>query len=580
MRTKPRRCVICVLLAILTLAAYWPVFQNGFVAYDDGCYITENPHVRQGISPGSIAWAFTAKSTKDTGNWHPLTMISHMLDCQIYGLNPTYHHLTNLVLHTANVLLLFVLLVVITGSTWRSAFVAALFAVHPLHVESVAWAAERKDVLSTLFWLLTMFAYVGYARRPGAAKHAPVLVLFALGLMAKPMLVTLPVVLLIVDYWPLRRSAGDKKRPGLSWKRLITEKLPMLALAFAASGVAMWAQRISDSVKTLDLIPVTVRLDNAAVSCVQYIMKMLWPRPLAVFYPHPMRSIPVWMVIGSILLLVVISAAVIALRKTRPYLFAGWLWYLVTLLPIVGIVQVGNQGMADRYTYIPLIGIFVAITWLAADLLKKVAIAGKVAIACVVLVPLACLTWQQVGYWKTSLTLFEHAAATTKNNRMAHNNIAAQLMQMGDINGALEHLYICLDISPDQPEIINNVAIVLEQLGQSQDAIDRLRAGLRINKHNALLTNCLAMRLLTAGDKRLRDPSEALVLAERANRWTHYSNPENLDTLAHAYAAKGKFDESIATEQKALKVAESLDPRPDVTGFRETLAKFRAHLTY
>ncbi len=341
-----------------TLGAFWQVLDCGFVNYDDITYVG-SPHVQSGLTVDNIKWAFKAIHC---GNWHPLTSISHMLDCQIYGLNPRWHHLTNLLLHIANTVLLFLVLVRMTGLPWRSAFVAGLFAVHPLHVESVAWVAERKDVLSTFFWMLTMYAYVRYVEHPRLTSYAPVLVFLALGLMAKPMLVTLPFVLLLLDYWPLGRFASGKKQAWPGW-RLILEKAPLYMLAAASSVVTYLVQQKGGAMISFAQASFSARAANAVLSYGKYLWKTIWPTGLAVFYPYPADPAAAWKVGGTALVLVCISALVIFAARRRPYLATGWLWYLGTLVPVIGLVQVGEQAMADRYTYIPLIGLFIMVAW-------------------------------------------------------------------------------------------------------------------------------------------------------------------------------------------------------------------------
>ena len=389
--------LICVLLAVITLAAYWRVMGCGFVNVDDNVYITKNPHISAGLTAENVKWALTAI---DAANWHPLTWLSYLVDVAISGtVDAEQFHLTNLLLHLANVLLLFLLLRRLTKSVWRSAFVAALFAVHPLHVESVAWIAERKDVLSTLFWLLTVWAYARYADRTSAGRYVLVVVLFSLGLMAKPMLVTLPIVLLLLDYWPLgrfkakgespkskvespkskvaqlstpnaqRQEPGTMPKPALG--KLVWDKAPLLLLSLASCVITYYAQLHGKTVTAIEAIPLGMRVSNAVVAYLLYIWKMVWPAKLAVLYPHPGPTLPIWLVVVSSAFLVSISALVIRYGRKRPYLAVGWLWYVIMLIPVIGIVQVGEQAMADRYTYVPLIGVFVMIAWGAREFLGK-----------------------------------------------------------------------------------------------------------------------------------------------------------------------------------------------------------------
>ncbi len=378
-----REILICLFLVLATLTVYWQVGNYEFVNFDDDKYIIENFHVQKGLTRDSVIWAFTATHVS---NWHPLTWLSHMLDFQLYGLNPSGHHLTNVFFHLVNTLLLFLVLKLMTGALWRSGLVAALFAVHPLHVESVVWVAERKDVLSTLFWMLTLWAYLGYTKRPGVKRYLVILLAFALGLMAKPMLVTLPFVLLLLDYWPLKRiELGQSaiglpaasqpstiaNKPGAQAFRLLLEKTPMFVLAAVSSVVTFIVQKSGGAVGALETYPFKIRMANALLSYVIYLKKMIWPQNLAVFYPHPGQSLPMWQAAGAGLLLVVVSIAVIRAGRRYPYLPVGWLWYVGTLVPVIGLVQVGDQAMADRYTYVSLIGLFIVVAWGVPDVARS-----------------------------------------------------------------------------------------------------------------------------------------------------------------------------------------------------------------
>ncbi|MEO6196456.1 MAG: hypothetical protein ABIS20_25835 [Thermoanaerobaculia bacterium] len=425
-------------LALLTLAAYLPALHNGFVNLDDGLYVTGNPQVQKGITRASAAWALTANVAN---NWHPLTLLSHQLDCQLFGLDPAGHHATSLLLHLANTLLLFAVLRGMTGAVWRSAAVAALFAVHPAHVESVAWVAERKDVLSALFWILAMAAWTSYARRPSPGRYLLVALMMLLGLMAKPMVVTLPFALLLLDVWPLERR-------GLGWKRLIAEKLPLLALSAAASLVTLRYQRTS--LAPLDLVPWSVRLANAAVAYASYLGKLLLPRNLAVFYPIPL-AIPAWQVAAATALLAALTALATWKARRAPWLLVGWLWFLGTLVPVIGLVQVGRQAMADRYTYLPSIGLFVAIVWgiawgIAALARERRAILATASAAAIL--ALAVGTWKQAGTWHDSVALYRHALAVTRGNYVAHVGLAKALTAERNLEGAEEEYRAALALRP------------------------------------------------------------------------------------------------------------------------------------
>ena len=489
-----KHVLIVLFLVVATLSVYMRAGGNGFVNYDDNRYVTANPHVATGITPGNVGWAFT---TTTASNWHPLTWLSHMTDCQLYGLNPRWHHLTSVALHALNAVLLFLLLARMTHAPWRSAFVAALFALHPLHVESVAWVAERKDVLSTLFFLLTLLVYARYVERPGPARYVPVFCLYALGLMAKPMLVTLPCVLLLLDYWPLGRyRTANPARPvlpgdgdsrgklvnGSSVGRLVLEKVPLFLLAAASGMITVYAQKSGEALASLEVVPYGLRISNAFVAYVAYIGKMFWPAGLSVIYPLP-PGVPLWQVAGAVLLLSGISILAILLRGSAPFLLVGWLWYLGTLVPVIGLVQVGIQAFADRYSYIPLIGLFMCIAWAVPE----AASAGRrqrallAASAALVLVVFAAATWRQTGFWKDSRKLFTHALAVTSGNYMAHLNLGTALAEQGNLAEAMDHYDAALRINPNLAIAHFNLGNGLLAQGRRAEAVSQYRAALRIN---------------------------------------------------------------------------------------------------
>jgi hypothetical protein len=387
-------------LVLATIIAYQPVCNNRFVNYDDDKYVTNNANIKNGLTSQSLLWAFTSQ---DASNWHPLTWISHILDFQLFGLSPLGHHLISVLLHIINILLLFYILQKITGAVWPSAFVACLFAVHPLHVESVAWIAERKDVLSTLFGLLTLVTYVHYVKQPSITRYTLTVVLFAFGLMAKPMLITLPFVLLLLDYWPLKRPIYSK----FSILNLLLEKVPLFILAAMSSVITYTVQKSGRSVTGTDILPLGVRISNAMVSYISYIGKMIYPSALAVLYPHPQQGLPAWKVIAAAVLLVTITTGAIISARWRRYLPMGWFWYLGTLAPVIGIVQVGHQAMADRYTYLPSVGIFIMVAWSAVELLGKKRI-GRI-ILTISSAALPCLNMQSTQQ-NTTLECIMHSA--------------------------------------------------------------------------------------------------------------------------------------------------------------------------
>jgi tetratricopeptide (TPR) repeat protein len=540
-------------LIAVNLIVYASVWHHEFVDYDDRAYVTENAVVSGGLTWHGVAWAFT---TGDEANWHPLTWLSHMLDVQLYGLSPGPHHLTNLLFHIASTLLLFGLLHRMTGALGRSAFVAGLFAVHPLHVESVAWVAERKDVLSTLFWMLALWAYVEYVRRPQLLRYLLVLLFFALGLMAKPMLVTLPFVLLLLDFWPLGRVAlgpnpedrvpprNGRSTPG----HLVWEKIPLLALSIVSSVVTLIVQRRGRAVIGLDAIPLKLRVANALVSSVAYIGKMLWPTRLAVLYPYA-RSLPGWWVAGALVGLMGVSVAVIWAGRRHPYLPVGWLWYLGTLVPVIGLVQVGHQAMADRYTYVPLIGLFVIVAWGVPDLLVRCRL-RRIALpaAGLVILGYAITARGQLQYWENSTALWTHALEVTTGNYIAHNNIGLILARQGRNDEAICEFLEVLWINPDYAEAHNSLGIILAGQGKLDEAIAHYSEALRIKPDYAEAYNNLGIALARLGrtGEAIDELSEALRI-----------NPDLVEAhnnLGIALATQGKLDEAIAHYTEALRI--------------------------
>ena len=482
---RHRKMIVSLLLVAVIIAAFWQVKNCDFINFDDGPYVTANIHIIPGITVKGIIWAFTAFQA---GNWHPLTWLSHMVDCQLYGLKPAGHHLTNLILHIANTLLLFLFFTRVTRAFWASAMLAALFALHPLRVESVAWVAERKDVLSTFFWMTTLWAYYWYVARPALPRYLLVLLSFALGLMSKPMLVTLPLVLLLLDYWPLARIQGRlaavaaPAKTGLSpdtrkpLGALVLEKAPLLALAAFFSFITVLAQK--QAIVPIELEPLKVRLANALLSYWLYLGKMIWPSRLAVFYPHSGAGISGWGVIAAVLALV--SGSILACSKARkyPYLPVGWFWYLGTLVPVIGLVQVGEQAMADRFTYIPSIGFFLIIVWGTRDLTARWRRQKLFLVLAAVIILTSCtfLTWRQVGYWRNSISLFERALAVTSNNSLAHINLGRPYLEAGRIDEAIIQYQKAIKIHPRFAGAYYDLGICLGMQGKLRS---RLSANLR-----------------------------------------------------------------------------------------------------
>lgn len=536
-------------LVLLTCAAYWRVCGCEFTNYDDTQYVLWNTHVRTGLSPANLAWAFNLGYAS---NWHPLTWMSHMLDCTLFGLKPAGHHAVNLLLHLANTVLLFLLLNKLTKSHWKSALVAALFAVHPLHVESVAWIAERKDVLSALFWMLTMWAYVRYTERPSTKHYALVGLSFAFGLMAKPMLVTLPLMLLLLDYWPLGRFGGaqaksrKKAEPWIGW-RLIREKLPLIGLSAVSSALTFIAQRRGESVASMSRVPVVFRVENSLISYASYLLKTVWPRGLAPFYPYPMEAIAVWKVAASILVLTAISLLVYSKRRTAPYLAFGWVWYLVTLLPVIGLVQVGAQSMADRYTYIPLIGVFVAIVWGVSGSIGNKAVhrTALTAASLVVVVVLAACTWVQAGYWQNSIALFTHTMNVTENNYTAYANLATAYAAKKDYAEAESYYVRALKFRSDTATLHFDYANTLHALGKVDQAAQEYAEALRLKPdfHDAEDN-------LSALKRKQEYAARAKVLLQQsgsnpADAATHLNKAVALDAEGKSVEAEREYREAI-----------------------------------
>ncbi|HET6370756.1 MAG TPA: tetratricopeptide repeat protein [Nitrospiria bacterium] len=615
--------IVSLLLVGATLVLFWQTHRFEFINYDDNQYVTENPHVKAGLSLEGMRWAFT---TTTAGNWHPLTWLSHMLDVQLFALSPGPHHLVNLLFHLINTLLLFLVLLRMTKQLWPSAFTAALFAVHPLHVESVAWIAERKDVLSTFFGLLTLWAYLRYAEVSGGLqrlyRYLLVLLLFALGLMAKPMLVTLPFVLLLIDYWPLQRVSGFGSRvsgsrksvpssgfrvqgsatkvsgsgfrvPGSKSKDqgsrrtsidseqmgnavtsresdsklgtrnpepgtfLLLEKLPLIALSLASCVVTFIAQRSGGAVSSFGRLSLGIRIENALVSYVAYILKMLWPLNLAIFYPHPKNTLPLWEIVGSAFLLLAVSIAAFRKAKSRPYLVTGWLWYLGTLVPVIGLVQVGAQAMADRYTYFPLIGIFIMIAWGVADLVaawprRKIILAAS---ACTVIALLGAATWVQIGYWKNSTTLFTHAIRVMPGNYVAYKSLGLALADQGKMNEAISQYERAIAIDPNFAEAHNSLGNTLFKQKRFDEAAARFSRAVSIEPGYEPARYNLGLVLIEQGKL-----PEAVAELTRAIALDP-NDQKAQSSMGLALARQGKTQEAIVYYDRAL----ALNPDDEVT---------------
>jgi protein O-mannosyl-transferase len=634
--TRPR--VLALLLVLMTVAAYLPVRQCGFLAYDDQLYVTDNPMVRAGLTSAGIKWAFM---TAHADNWHPLTWLSHMTDCELFGLRPGAHHLVNVLFHAVNAALLFLLLLRATGAMWPAAFVAAMFALHPLHVESVAWVSERKDVLSTFFGLLAMAAYVRFVAgnkwqatrtkrvsasmathvtRQVSQPYALALLFFALGLMAKPMLVTLPFLLVLLDWWPLQRVSGLRSQTSRSRAqhgsrnselvRLLFEKWPFFVLTVLSCLVTFLAQR-TQAVVSLEQLPFGLRLANAFRSYALYLFKAIWPANLSLMYPFP-SHVPAWQLAGAGVLLGAISWFAWRLRRRCPYLLVGWLWYLGMLVPVIGLVQVGGQAMADRYTYLPLVGILIAAAFGAQDLAKRFPNGNKLASIAATVLLTACLfaTERQLRYWHDSVALFSHAISVTENNALAHanlgfafyrekrlddaiseferalklqptnvdtyNNLGVVLLHKGRVDEALAQFDIALNLRPDSADVHANRARALSGKGDTAAAIAECETALRLKPDYVEAENNLAWILATSPEPSLRNGPRALDLGREAARLSNYNDPHILDTLAAAFAETGQFAEAIKVGEQAMQLTTDQTNAVPAHALRLRLEGYRA----
>jgi tetratricopeptide (TPR) repeat protein len=592
-----QKVILCLLLTLVTLASYNPIVHSGFVFLDDVPYILSNPPVRAGLTWATVKWSFTSVHA---GYWHPLTWLSHALDCQLFGLNPAGHHYMSLLFHASNAVLLFLLLLEATGATWASLMVAALFALHPENVESVAWAAERKNVLSMFFFLLALWAYGRYANaktnRSGLRRYAAVFGCFALGLMAKPQIITLPCVLLLWDYWPLRRmfaqpEAGSAEDGQVfaprSFSYLVREKLPLFALVAISSVITVWSQRVGSAVRTLSEFSLSSRVENAIVSYAKYLANTFWPVRLAPMYPHPENSLPAWQIILSAAILVSVTGAVFRWRDRR-YLAVGWLWFVGTLVPMIGIVQVGQQGMADRFAYIPMIGLFVALVWGVAEAAQRKSIPAiwLAAPAVVVLATLGALTYRQLAYWHDGETLWRYTLTVTRDNYLAHDNLAMVLDQQGRVEEAIREFHAAESLHDYPLGQVLSLGIYEQRNGHVQEAIaqytkvyessqdQKQRASAMDQRglaycqikdyeqsmqsyQNALQLNPDETAALTGtGMLALRSGNSSLAVKQFSHAVKIEPTDVGLLFLADALREAGRSDEANATQQMAEKISQ------------------------
>jgi Flp pilus assembly protein TadD len=622
-RSRYQILVICGLLLLAVGLVFGQTVRHEFVNFDDPEYVCENPQVSAGLTAHGVTWAFTQSHG---ANWIPVTWVSLMLDCQLYGLNAGGYHLTNVLLHAVTVVLLFLVLQWMTGCLWPSALVAVLFAVHPLRVESVAWVTERKDVLSGLFFMLTLGAYVGYARhRFSLGRYLAVMVFFALGLMAKATLVTLPLVLLLLDYWPLGRTtpAATRDTPVPSGgrgdrfallMRLLLEKVPLLALVAVSCVVTVWAQR--EALVPIEQLPLWWRMGNALVSYVTYLGQFFYPVGLAVLYPRPSLDLPFWKVFGASLVLVSITAVALLWRRRCPCLLAGWLWYLGMLLPVIGLVQFGVQAVADRFSYLPQIGLCIALVWAVAEACRSWPYRRWLygVTSALVLAGFMGCAWRQTSFWRDSETLWTHALACTLRNFTAHDNLGLALAHCGQVDQAIAHYQKALEIKPDYALAHNNLGVVLARRGQVDEAIVQFQRAVEIKPNDMKAHNNLAMALTARGRLKeamrhyrkvleikpdyadahndlawllatcpvaaLRNGAEAVHHARQANQLSDSKRPGILDTLSAAYAEAGRFPEALAAARKALELAVQQNNRPLVDALRAHIALYEAGRPY
>jgi len=570
MKKELIKYVLYLLLAVVILLAYWPAASFDFINFDDPVYVSKNPVINKGITWEGIQWAFTGVYA---ANWHPLTWLSHMADVSLFGMNPGKFHLVNVLFHVLNSILLFMVFERMTGALWRSFFVSALFALHPLHVESVAWISERKDVLSTLFWILTMLGYCWYVQRRSILRYLAVATFFGLGLLAKPMLVTLPFVLVLLDYWPLQRckipEGSPDARDGNSfrWKGeggivpLFLEKIPLFFMAFAACAETFFAQSAGGAVSNLERVSFASRIQNVILSYLRYLWKTIWPFNLAAFYPYPSRF-NMTAIMASLMFLLAVSILVALLFRKKPYLSLGWFWYLGTLVPVIGFVQVGSQSMADRYTYVPLIGIFIMIVWGVSDLLSRMnhgpVAAGAGSILC--FCSLVMITSAQVTTWKNTETVFSHAISATKDNYLAQNNLGVALYDKGKVDEAIRHYEQALRIKYSYVNAHCNLGAALAGKKQYAEAFKHYRECLRIKPGYSEAYYDMGVALSEMGhkDEAIKQYREVL------KNYPHHENANN--NLGFLLAGQGKFDEAIAHYEKALAT------NPDNTLARVNLA--------
>ena len=571
---------VCIFLTAIIWVVFGQTLGRDFVNFDDDRYVYENPEVSRGLTLDGLKWLVTHSHAS---LWHPLTTLSHMTDCQIYGLKAGGHHFTNVVLHNIGAVLLFLVFRGMTGSIWRSAFIAAIFAIHPMRVESVAWVAERKDVLSGVFFMLTLGAYLHYTRAPSLSRYVTMAIFLVCGLMAKATFVTVPFVLLLLDYWPLQRANNFR-----AWRGLAIEKIPLFALSAAASVATVLAQTVT--MASLEQLPLLPRLKNAAVSLITYLRQMFWPTDLAVFYPHPHDQLNIWIVLTAAALIIAITVAAILVYEKHPYIFVGWFWYLLLLVPVLGIVQAGLQARADRFTYLPHIGITMLLTWSCTDLTqqwrnRRVVLTSMAACAIAASILLA---YQQTTYWRDSISLWEHALAVTPDNQTAHQNLAAALWSKGKTTdsrmhsraAAIAHARTRLKDYPFDVPTHNDLGVLLVQNRDVRAGIEQWEISLQIDPNDGNALNNLAWVLATYPADTIRDGKRAVELAEKAAVLPGGEAPIVLRTLAAGYAEAGDFSNAVSTAQHALDLATGQNNTSLLATLRHEIELYQARTPY
>ena len=571
---------VCVFLTAIIWIVFGQTLRYGFVNFDDDRYVYENSHVTAGLTLDGFKWFLTHSHAS---LWHPLTTLSHMADCQVFGLKPGGHHFTSVLLHNLAALLLFLVFRAMTGRLWRSAFVAAIFAIHPMRVESVAWIAERKDVLSGLFFMLTLGAYLRYVRAPSLGRYVTMAISLICGLISKPTFVTVPFVLLLLDYWPLRRS-NDLATLG---KRVL-EKIPLFVLSAAAGFATILAQTVT--MASLEQLPLLPRLKNAVVSLIIYLRQTFWPTDLAVFYPHPHDQLNIWIVSVCAALIIAVTAIAILVRQRRPYVFVGWFWYLILAAPVLGILQAGFQARADRFTYLPHIGITIFITWTCAELTRqwrnREVILGSVAVCSIAAAMI--LAFKQATYWRDSVSLWRHALAVTPDNQTAHQNLAAALWSLGRVDeshrelraGAIAHARTTLKDYPSEVRAHNDLGVLLVQSGDVRGGIEQWETSLQIDPSDGNALNNLAWVLATCPNDGVRNGPRAVELATRATTLPAGNSPIVFRTLAAAYAEAGDFSNAVRTAQRALDLATAQKESSLVETLRHEIGLYQAQTPF